>query len=128
MRRLAHHAVVTGVIAVASACATTRNVGVEPTNVITATQLSGMSSASAYQVIQRLRPQFLRTRGPTTILNHAEHEIGVYVDNMLLGGVSELRHLPASELLEIRYLSATDAATRYGGEHPSGVIAIKTLR
>ena len=94
---------------------------------ITLEEMQTMRNVSAYDVIKRLRPQFLTMRGPTTVMNPAEFEIGVYVDNMLLGGIRELHDLPAADLYEIRYLSPVSGATRHGTQHPSGVIEITTM-
>jgi hypothetical protein len=46
---------------------------------------------SAYEVIQRLRPQFLRTRQAGSIQNSAPVAIKVYVNGTLRGGVLALR-------------------------------------
>jgi hypothetical protein len=94
---------------------------------ISAAEIAPLRHRSAYDVIKRLRPEYLKMRGPTTIMNPAEFEIGVYVDNMLLGGIRELRDLPAADVYEIRYLNAMNGATRHGAQHPSGVIEITTL-
>jgi hypothetical protein len=116
------------VVALLEGCATSRGAGqYEERSHISAAEIAPLRNRSAYDVIKRLRPEFLKMRGPTTVMNPAEFEIGVYVDNMLLGGIRELRDLPASDVYEIRYLSAVNAATRHGAQHPSGVIEITTI-
>jgi hypothetical protein len=100
---------------------------VEERNYLSASQIAVMQNVSVYELIARLRPEYFRMRGPTTIMNPAVNEIGVYVDNMLLGGILELRNLPASDVSEIRYLSAMNGVTRHGAQHPSGVIEITTM-
>jgi hypothetical protein len=94
---------------------------------ISAAEIAPLRNRSTYDVIKRLRPEYLKMRGPTTVMNPAEFEIGVYVDNMLLGGIRELRDIPASDVYEIHYLSAINGATRHGSQHPSGVIEITTM-
>jgi hypothetical protein len=96
-------------------------------SVISSAEIAPLRNRSAYDVIKRLRPEYLKMRGPTTVMNPAEFEIGVYVDNMLLGGIGELRDIPAGDVYEIRYLSAMNGATRHPAQHPSGVIEITTM-
>jgi len=91
-------------------------------NVISAEDLAKVDVSDALQAIQRLRPQFLQTRGATSFQNPSE--LVVYVDGSRLGNVSTLRDIPANEVKEIRYLSATEATQRYGTGHASGAIVV----
>ena len=91
-------------------------------NVITAEDLAKVDVSDALQAIQRLRPQFLQTRGTTSFQNPSE--VVVYVDGSRLGNTSTLRDIPANEVKEIRYLSATEATQRYGTGHASGAIVV----
>jgi hypothetical protein len=53
----------------------------------------------------------------------------VFRDGVQLGTGSEaLRIIPASELLEIRYYTPSDATTKFGSRHTGGVIDVKTNR
>lgn len=92
-------------------------------DVITAAEL-GPHSGSARQVIERLRPRFLRVRGPTSLSNPDADRIVVYVDNSRMGGVEVLDQIQADDIAEIRYLSAPDATSRYGIGHSAGAILI----
>jgi hypothetical protein len=91
-------------------------------NVITADELSRIDVSDALQAIQRLRPQFLQTRGATSF--QSPSELVVYVDGSRLGNASTLRDVPANEVKEIRYLSSTEATQRYGTGHTSGAIVV----
>lgn len=97
-------------------------------NVITAGELACCQAATAWEAIKRLRPLFLRTRGPASILVPGTDDPAVYVDYTFMGGLDALRDLPTSEVEEIRYVSAWDAATRFGIGHPQGVIEVMTRR
>jgi len=48
----------------------------------------------------------------------------VFVDGTEMGGTDELRQIPSNTVAEIRYLSASDAETRYGPRFPAGVIEV----
>ena len=57
-----------------------------------------------------------------------ETGIQVYVDGTKRGSVEELRFITHDQIEEMRFLSATDAATRYGLSNQSGAIEITTKR
>jgi hypothetical protein len=54
-------------------------------------------------------------------------KIGVFVDGSPLGDARSLKRIPAGEVQQIRFLSATDAQQRYGSGYSAGVIEV-TLR
>jgi hypothetical protein len=49
----------------------------------------------------------------------------VFIDGTQMGGVEELKLLQSSLVEEIRYLSGSEAQTKYGPRFPSGVIEVK---
>ena len=97
------------------------------TDPITAAELRGLDALSAYDAIARLRANFLRSRGPTT-LGRADGGAWptVFVDGMRLGPIGELRTIPASDLREVRLLSGAEAQFRFGTGYPAGVILVST--
>ena len=95
-------------------------------NVITVAELEGHHGVSARRAIERLRPRFLRVRGPSSVTNPAADRVVVYVDQARMGGVDILDQIPAQDIQEIRYLSAADATSRYGTGHSAGAILITT--
>lgn len=115
-----------GVLLAAMACAGGPAPGT-PTrelDVITAEELKAQTG-TARQAIERLRPRFLRVRGPSTISSPEADRIVVYVDNARMGGVDVLDQLRAEDITEIRYLGSADATSRYGIGHSAGAIVIK---
>lgn len=94
-------------------------------DLITAAELDRHADVTARQAIERLRPRFLRMRGPSSIQNADADRLIVYVDNARMGGVEVLDQIHAYEIQDIRYLSAPDATSRYGTGHAGGVIAIR---
>ncbi|HUF50448.1 MAG TPA: hypothetical protein VMN60_06415 [Longimicrobiales bacterium] len=84
-------------------------------------EITELSVATAYEVIERLRPHFLRAaRGGGTP--------NVYINGSRSGGIAILRSIRADAIQDIRYLSAVDANLRYGVGNDSGVIEVQLLR
>ena len=95
-------------------------------NVITREDLEDLQRLNLYQAVQRLRPQWLQTRGMDSF--EQDNEVVVYVDNNQMGGPEELRRLSPIEVGEIRYLDSRQATTQFGRGHPSGAILVLTVR
>ena len=90
---------------------------------------SGMSG-SAFEVITRLRPNFLVSRGQTT-LNNGESTASypnVYLDGVTFGDINTLRNIDSAQIAEIRLYQAWEAQTKFGMGNSGGVIAITTRR
>jgi hypothetical protein len=94
-------------------------------NVITEAELSSRSTLTARQVIEQLRPQFLRIRGTTTLGNAQTSDvIWVYFDGTRMGTIDVLNNIGAHEIREIRYLNPSEATNRYGTGHVQGAILV----
>jgi hypothetical protein len=52
----------------------------------------------------------------------------LYVDNVKMLDMTGLSTIPATRVREIRYINASDATTRWGTGHASGVILVTTKR
>jgi hypothetical protein len=78
---------------------------------ITATELDPAKQASVYEAVRQLRPSWLTrsVRGRT-----GENTVAVYVDDHIIGTMSALRRIPVTAAERIRYMSATEAQTRFG--------------
>jgi hypothetical protein len=80
---------------------------------------------NAYELIQQLRPRWLRAHGPDSI--HGETpDVQVHVDDNRLGGVSTLRGVSTNEITSIQFVDPVSAAARWGGDHANGAIIIST--
>jgi hypothetical protein len=90
-------------------------------NRIVESELATLETQDAYTAIQRLRPQWLRSRSgaaPVVIMDGTRQQVGLSI----------LRSIRTSELQELRYLSASDATTRYGTGFDGGAILLTTKR
>jgi hypothetical protein len=118
---------------VIGACAGRPRTGDRDRNLIRADEIATVAEAStAYDVVSRLRPEFLRTRGPRSAAAGKLTEqptITVFLDGVESGPVERTLYLiPATEVFEIRLYRAADAVTKYGTRHTGGVIAVTTKR
>jgi hypothetical protein len=92
-----------------------------PLGVITADQIINSHGATAYDVVDRVRPMYLTSKldlSPT-----AERE--VYLNGVRLGGIGELRLIPAREIKEIRFVRAIDGGA-YGVGRSAGAILVSS--
>ena len=97
--------------------------------IITEDQVDKSRGANAYEVIERVRPNFLHDRGETSLSKSRSAPYPtVYVDGQEFGAISSLRLIPASQIASIRLYRAWEAATIYGTGSGGGVIAITTRR
>jgi hypothetical protein len=97
-------------------------------DIITAEEIADVQVATAYDIVQTLRPEYLRTRGLRSMGASQPQGAVVYVDNVRRGGPESLRTLPRESVLEIRYLNGADATTMYGTNHGDGAILVRTRR
>lgn|SRR5690606_17279380 len=93
-------------------------------DVITAEQIDVASHANAFLLVQALRPQWLRTRGPST--TGAREVVQVYVDGSHLGGPDYLRQIASVSVARIEYLDGLEASQRWGMNHGGGAIVVTT--
>lgn len=97
-------------------------------DVITATEIATQPGATnALELVQRLRPNFLRVNERSSMRNTSSSPI-VRLDNAELGEVSELRSIAASGIFEIRYFSIVAAESRFGGNRGRPVIFVATKK
>ena len=95
---------------------------------ITEAEIIEANVASAYDVIRKVRANFLTYRGRTNFRGSAASEPRVYVDDQPYGGVSSLRSIRAGQVAEIRLYRAWEATTKFGTGNMDGVIAVTTRR
>jgi hypothetical protein len=97
-------------------------------NLITAEEIAAASTTTALDLVQQLRPNWLRGRGPVSIGRDAADVPVVYVDDVRNGDPSVLERISSQIVTEIRFLSASDATTMFGLGHGGGAIMVRTRR
>jgi|SRR5215203_804716 len=95
-------------------------------NLITAEEIETVKAANAYELISKLRGNFLRSRGQNSLLLKQPKEPTVFLDTVEYGTIASLRNIPVSNVAEIRFIEGWDATTKYGAKYVSGVIQINT--
>ena len=96
-------------------------------SVITEQELDSLRSSSAYEVVRRLRPMFLVSRGKLSVQPGSQPALpNVYVDDQFYGDISALNAISASTIETIKYFTASEAQYKYGRGNAAGVIGIFT--
>jgi hypothetical protein len=103
-----------------------RRTGAAQSRLITPEEISVTRYATAFEVIEALRPQWLRPRGRTSFT--MRETVKVYLDDSLLGEPEQLRHITAQSIGSIRYLDGNEASQRWGLDHGHGAIMVSTRR
>jgi hypothetical protein len=110
-----------------SGCGAATNTSRVSPNLITREQLAGLEAISAFDAIQRLRPTWLQSRGPTSLAGGPTLP-RVHINQSRTGSIDELRTIPVTEIELMEFKSASDATTEYGTGYPGGVIEVSTRR
>ena len=92
--------------------------------VITREEILDSHASNAYDVVSRLRPNFLQFHGQTTITGSDSGYPKVYLDHILYGDLTSLRSLDAIGILEIHYYNGTEAQSRFGLGNVAGAIEV----
>lgn len=95
--------------------------------IITQEEIDASRAPTAFEVIQKLRANFLSYRGETSLDRAKSRPFPtVYVDGQEFGPIGSLRNIPASQVATIRLYRSWEATTKYGTGYAGGVIAITT--
>jgi hypothetical protein len=81
-----------------------------------------------FTAIQRLRPHFLESPGRSMQGMGTFHAVRIYIDRNEQSGVDFLKSVLAWDVEEVRYLSPSDAAGRFGDRANGGAIVLKMLK
>lgn len=86
------------------------------------------SVANAFDVVQHLRPRWLRTR--TQVLPPTEggsirmQDIHVYLNDHEMGGLNFLKSIPAEQIYTLRFMSLAEVGARYGPSSGPGIVVV----
>lgn len=97
---------------------------------ITEQEVRASTATSVYELLQALRPQWLRVRGDNAHadVNVETTGIRVYVERGFVGGVDALRQIPTAEVTTVEFMDAGTATYRLGQGNPLGAIVVHTGR
>lgn len=95
-------------------------------NTITTEEVRSAGVSNAYQLVERLRPLWLRSRGDRSV--RLETEILVYLDGAMLGDLEALRNIPIDIVVSVRALDSAEAMKLpgLGSRHVERAIMVET--
>lgn len=82
--------------------------------------------SNLYQVVEVLRPRWLRSQGGPDTFAGEPGQVQVHMDGNWMGDVDVLRTLAPAGVTSMTWLKPLDAAARYGLDHSHGAIIIST--
>ena len=91
---------------------------------LTRTELATANASTLYDAIAKLRPQWLSSRGATSVTNSSPTGVDVYMNGTFLGKADYLRDVRLQDVTSVTYWDAGQAAARFGMGHPRGVLEI----
>jgi|GEM_PF-939202 len=114
-------------------------------DMITQEQVDAAQVATAYDLVQTLHPEWLRTRGTnsfsegskvlgalddkgTPLIVAGTDALVVYMNDARLGGPEMLRQIAAFDVGTVSYLTPAEATYRWGMNHSHGAIWVTTRR
>ncbi len=94
--------------------------------VITTEEVRSAGVNNAFQLVERLRPLWLRSRGDRS--THLPTEIVVYQDGVMLGDLETLQYIPIELVVSVRALDAAEAMRLpgLGSRHVERAIMVET--
>jgi len=96
-------------------------------DVLTEEEIKAANAADAYDLIQRLRPDWLRQKvGPSQADADGSREIRVWVNGRDAGGLNALRNYDSHEIVSMRWVDSISARATYGLGYGRGVITLET--
>lgn len=93
-------------------------------NRITEEEVQQAYWTNAFEIIQNLRPTWLRRRAGLG----AQNVVQVYLDETQMGGPNALRQVEKQLIREIRYIDPNTATNRWGIGHSAGAVQVITRR
>jgi hypothetical protein len=126
-------AILLAAVAALSACASgtgggTETGGAKPqANLLTPEEIAEARTAhNAYEAVQQLRPQWLTPRPSRSTADRTPRVPVAFVDTMELGGLTALRTIAVTDVVEIRYYDSREAVARFGVKYNTGIIQVIT--
>ena len=90
-------------------------------------QLAELTQRNAYEAVETLNRRWMQSRRTSSFASGPAYA-RVVVDGIVRGGLDELRRLNTENIETMRYVSATDATTKYGTGFSGGAIEVTTIR
>jgi len=95
-------------------------------DVITAEEVASRVDSDGYELVQSVRPGWLRPRTTGTFSSQGPVMPEVFIDGSYYGPIDALRNVPTTSIDSIEFIGASDATTLYGTGYMGGVIHVHT--
>jgi outer membrane cobalamin receptor len=93
-------------------------------NVITQEEIDAAEASNVYDVVARLRGNYLNDRGRVSLRSNTHSRAVVFLNDQEYGIPETMRNIPPGRVAEIRYFPGTDALVRFGAQYGGGVIQL----
>lgn len=90
--------------------------------VLTGDEIRETRAANVWDALMQLRPQWLRARGTSSLIDQTSNEAVVFVQGVPYGEVTSLQSMNVDQVRRVEFINARDATTRYGTNHAGGII------
>lgn len=103
------------------------NASIPPTLSLGRREIAAFEGRPLSDALLELRPEWLRT-APSMGPSDGDRGPVVYANDVPAGAAASLRTIPSDVVLEVRFLRAVEAQTRFGPSCrcPAGVISVRT--
>ena len=100
----------------------------ERRNVITADEIKDVANPgwSAYDLISRVRPEYLKSRSAQTLREPEPVYAVVYLDDIYHGELESLKDITISRVASVQFINAYDTTARFGQTYQGGAIMVRT--
>jgi outer membrane cobalamin receptor len=93
-------------------------------DVITQEEIESSNASNVYDLIARIRADFLKDRGRVSIRTNTHERAVVFLNDQEYGILETMRNIPIGRISEIRYFSGPDAVNRFGAQYGGGVVML----
>ena len=91
-------------------------------DMIVLSEMNAGSFANLFDLVQAVKPNWLRARSPNSF--QSPGFVQVYLDDVRLGGVENLRTIATQGVQTIRWYDPITASSRWGLNHEQGAIVV----
>jgi outer membrane cobalamin receptor len=95
-------------------------------NVITSEEIQASNASTAWDLVAKLRGNFMHSRGSNSIYVKVNKEPTVFLDNVEFGTLDKLKQIPVAHIAEIRFINGWNTEAKFGPGYIAGVIQVVT--
>jgi len=96
--------------------------------VITEAELQAATERTLFELVQRQRPTFFRSRQVRSNTTPNPEPVHVFVDGTRVEGIESLRLFTPQNVKEVRFYEPSEANVRFGTGHHGGLISVTLLK